>query len=127
MSRRIRVVALVIGLLALQLPALGATVSIGGPWSHTRNGITCQFSGGHDQFGSWARAWTTDHNGFCELLKVRLKHQTPDNQVVTSPWSQAGGEQHFIHTTYPSTTISSEHQAQHPAGTWSNVQRPHAF
>jgi hypothetical protein len=108
-------------------PALGATVSIGGPWSHTRNGITCQFSGVHDQYVGQARAFTTDSNGLCANLRVRLKYR-PDNVIQTSDWWETTLDQIVFQSGIPATTIASEHRAKHPSeGTWSSVQRPHAF
>jgi hypothetical protein len=128
MSRRIPTVALVIGLLLLQLPALGAEVSAGGPWSYIRNQVACEFTGLHDKVNGSPRGITTDFNNQCFRLRVRVKYIF-GTATITTDWIQNTGQAQVLWVFQGTgTTVASEHQAQHPLDdSWSTVRRPHAF
>lgn len=131
MARRrslILVPAVLVGLLASAVPALGGAVSSGGPWSYTRQSIVCQFTGDHGAQNSQAFARTTDYNGNCDKLRVRLK---ANPGPVDWGWAESAGAPASFQVFDPdlgTTAVSSEHRAMHPFDlSWSSVFRPHAF
>jgi len=110
------------------LPVLGGSVSAGGPWSYVRGPITCQFSGDHGSSDNHAFGRTTDFNNGCANLAVRLKSNPGP---ADSGWFFSTGSPSSWRVTdnrAGSTAVSSEHRAQNGwDGTYSTVQRPHAW
>lgn len=114
-------------LLAFALPVLGGASSAGGPWSYTRQGVTCQWSGSHSAADGQAYGQTNDYNGNCNKLRVRLKYN-PGN--IDSGWKTSVGEPGIYIWPAPlnTTAVSSEHTAQNPFDlSFSGVARPHAW
>ncbi len=110
-------------------PALAASVSSGGPWTYTTGPITCQFSGSHYSADAKATGQTSDYNGGCARLAVRIKFsRASDEAVITGSWKTVNTSILIVTADVLSTAIASEHKAEngyYPS--WSPVQRPHAF
>jgi hypothetical protein len=116
--------------LALLLPAtvFAGPVSSGGPWTYQTFYVTCRFSGDHGAQNNYAFARTTDYNGGCARLAVRLKSNPGpvDWGWVFSATSPASFT--FFDPDSGTTAVSSEHRAQEGfQGSWSQIERPHAF
>lgn len=129
MSRIRTTLALAVALILVSaVPAYGAQVSAGGPWTYTRGPIVCQFSGDHFQFNGRASARTVDSNNGCANLRVRLKSNPGpvDSGWITSPYNASSYT--ISDPLVGSTAVSSEHRALNGwDGTYSTVQRPHAW
>jgi hypothetical protein len=116
--------------LALGLPAWAGPVHSGGPWYV--GGIDyCAFSGDHYAEANYARGRTTNNNGECGQLKVKLKYKrTSDSSIVDMVWLFSVGAPSSLIRTAPdvSTAQASQHQVHHPfSNTWSAIQQPHAY
>ncbi len=122
------VILLVALLVASAVPVYGGSVSSGGPWTYTRGPIVCQFSGDHGSLDGRAVARTHDYNNGCALLRARLKSNPG---AVDSGWETSMSSVSTFILRDPlvgSTAVSSEHRAQNGwDGTFSNIQRPHAW
>jgi hypothetical protein len=129
-SLRSRLAALLVALVVL----IGTTASVmagsansGGPWSYTRQGVVCSFSGSHNAANGQAYGQTNDFNGGCGKLMVRLKYNPGG---IDSGWKTSVTEPAIFQWFAPASTtaVSSEHRAQNPFDlTFSGIQRPHAW
>ena len=129
-KRRALVIVLLVSSLFLPAAvAIGAFDSQGGPWIHTQGPIVCQFKGRHFNV-SGAVGRTEDHNLGCADLGVRLKYLISGNPQATN-WVYSTPQAPDIWQVFGpanTTALSSEHQAMNGwNGTWSSVQRPHAW
>ncbi|GIW19931.1 MAG: hypothetical protein KatS3mg065_0227 [Chloroflexota bacterium] len=113
--------------------ALGGAVSAGGPWSYANQYTTCLFSGDHGAENNMAFGRTTNYNGACRHLAVRLK-SNPGPLDSGWFWSDAVGVPDFpanfrvFRNLVGSTAVASQHRAMESWwNSWSPTQQPHAW
>lgn len=115
--------------LALPGTVVGGAVSAGGPWSYGNQYTTCTFSGDHGSQNNQAFARTTNFNGACRGLAVRLKSNPG---AVVSGWFEVSGgfpgNVRVFDLRAGSTAVASQHRGQeHWWESWSPVEQPHAW
>lgn len=120
------------GALSVLLPGsvAGGGVSSGGPWTYSNQYTTCRFSGDHGSQNSKAFARTTNYNGGCKGLQVRLK-SNPGGSI--SPWTGVGLPAYpieilILDNRAGSSAVASQHKGQEAWwDSWSPIQQPHAW
>jgi hypothetical protein len=116
--------------LLMVLPGLATAgaVSSGGPWTYQTFYVTCKFTGDHGSQNGYAFARTTDFNGGCAKLRVRLKANPGAFDWGWRESTGAPGAYMWFDNAAGSTAISSQHRAQEGfQDSWSQVEQPHAF
>lgn len=125
--------AAAVATIALAGVVLAGATSAGGPWSYSNQSTTCLFSGDHGAEYNQAFARTTNYNGACRHLAVRLK-SNPGAADSGWFWSDTFGVPDFpanfrvFRNVLGSTAISSQHKAMESWwNSWSPTQQPHAW
>lgn len=108
---------------------VAGAVSAGGPWTYSNQYTTCQFSGDHGAQSNRAFARTTNYNGGCKALAVRLKSNPG---LWDSGWEESSlnypGAFQLLDPLAGSTAVSSRHRGMESWwNSWSAVKEPHPW